>query len=102
MSRRKSERKLPRDHFYQPYGPGHPVEQSIARGTQWFAAWTFQYSLPRQRLKKMTGIQPDRADQLERGASITLAEVRALATACGNQPDDVIASLPDPALLKDG
>lgn len=101
MRRRKGEQKLPRDHGYQPYGSDHPVARSIATGDQWFHAWIAQYSLPYPRLKRLTGISQDRAMQLTRSAPITTAELRALAAACGSQPEDVIASLPDPALLKD-
>lgn len=97
--RRKGERKLPRDYLYVPYGPAHPVAKCIATGTQWFHAWIAQYSLPYPRLKRMAGIQPDRSVQLERGAAITTTEVESLAAACGVQPADIIASLPDPQLL---
>lgn len=98
--RRKGEQKLARDHFYEPYNPAHPVAKCIATGTQWFHAWIAQYSLPYPRLKRLAGILPDRAAQLERGAAITRAEVEALAVACGVQPADIIASLPDPRLLE--
>lgn len=97
--RRKGERKLPHDFLYQPYGPGHPVEHAIATGSQWFSAWCFQYSLPFARLQKATGIEPGRASMLSHGAPVTRAEVEALADACGSQPSDIIASLPDPSLL---
>ena len=102
MGRRKGERKLPRDHGYQPYGPDHPVARSIATGDQWFHAWIAQYSLPYPRLKRLAGISQERAMELTRDALITTAEVEALAAACGNQPADIIASIPDPLLLEDG
>ncbi|KAK0358056.1 hypothetical protein LTR94_036885, partial [Friedmanniomyces endolithicus] len=50
---------------------------------------------------KLTGITIERADALSRGATITRAELDVLAKACGAQPSDIIASLPDPQLLKD-
>lgn len=97
--RRKQERKLPRDYLYEPYGVSHPLARTIATGTHWFEAWCFQHTLTYPRLKKATGITADRAMQIVRGAPITRAELDALAKACGVQPADIIASLPDPDLL---
>jgi len=98
--RRKGERKIPRDYLYEPYGGGHPVARSIATGTTWFEAWCFQNTLTWPRLKKATGIEAERAMQIVRGAPITRAELDALAKACGVQPSDIIASLPDARLLE--
>jgi len=98
MGRRKGEAKLPRDYLYSPYDQTHPVARAIATGSSWFEAWCFQYSLTWPRLKRMTGISADRAAQLARGAAITPAELVDLAKACGVQPSDIIASLPNAAL----
>ncbi len=95
MPSRKHAPKLPRDFLYRPYDETHPVARAIATGSSWFEAWCFQYSLTWPRLKRMTGISADRAAQLARGAPITPAELVDLAKACGVQPSDIIASLPD-------
>lgn len=93
--------KKPAGWMYEPYGVDHAVARSIATGTQWFHAWIGQYCLPFPRLKK-AGITPARAGELSRGAQITMAEVELLAAACGVEPSDIIASLPDPRLLVGG
>lgn len=100
--RRKGERPVDRDLFYQPYGPGHPVENAIATGSRWFSAWQGQYLLTSDRLARRTGISVARQFELTNGAGVTRAEVAALAAAYGVEPADIIASLPDPALLHDG
>lgn len=99
---RRNKPNIPRDYLYEPYGPAHPLARTIGEGTPWFTAWVFQYALNYPRLKKATGICPDRANALERGAPITRPELEALAKACGVQPSDVIASMPDPASMMEG
>lgn len=101
MGRRKGAAKLPRDLYYRPYDEAHPVARAIATGSHWFDAWCFQYALTWPRLKRATGITPARAMQIARGAPIAPAELVDLAKACGVQPPDIIASLPDAALLGD-
>lgn len=98
---RRNRPHIPRDYLYEPYGPRHAVARAIETGDRWFYAWAFQYALNGPRLKRMTGITSERANELHLGATVTQAEVEALATACGVQPADIIASLPDPQLLKD-
>lgn len=102
MIQRRNRPHIPRDFLYEPYGPGHAIARAMASGTHWFEAWTFQYALYGERLRKMAGIGPARAEALRRGAPITRAELDGLAVACGVQTADVIASLPDPALLVEG
>jgi len=99
MIMRRSRPHIPRDYLYGPYSPRHPVALAIATGDRWFYAWAFQYALNGPRLKKETGITSARANELHHGAPVTQAEVEALAKACGVQPSDIIASLPDPKLL---
>ncbi len=101
MGRRKGWPRIPKDFMYQPFGPAHPVARAIADRSHWFEAWCFQNTLTWSRLKQATGIAAERARDLARGAPITRAELDALAKACGVQPADIIASLPDPALLED-
>jgi DNA-binding Xre family transcriptional regulator len=98
-NRHKGERPFDRAQFYRPFDASHPVANAIASGSAWFNAWQFQYGLPDVRLVKHTGLSPTRIRQLGQGAPIRLAEVEALASAYGVQPSDIIASLPDPALL---
>jgi hypothetical protein len=96
---RRNRPHIPRDFLYEPCSPRYPVARAIATGDRWFYAWAFQYALNGPRLKKMAGITSERAEQLHHGAAVTQAEVEALALACGVQPSDIIASLPDPSLL---
>ena len=95
--RRKGERPVDPSLFYQPYGPGHPVENAIATGSRWFSAWQGQYLLTTARLARRTGIMPARQLELINGAAVTHAEVIALADAYGVKPDDILASLPGQA-----
>ena len=97
--RRKGERPIDKSQFYSPYGEDHPVARAIRTGSRWFEAWQFQNALPTVRLVKLTGISPARMAQLSYGAPVLEGEVAALASAYGVQPADIIASLPDPALL---
>lgn len=101
MIMRRHRPHIPRNYLYEPYGPDHVIARSIGEGTPWFNAWVFQYCTNYPTLKKLTGITIERADALSRGATITRAELDVLAKACGAQPSDIIASLPDPQLLKD-
>jgi len=100
--RRKGERPIEKSQFYMPFGDSHPVALAIRTGSRWFDAWQFQNSLPTVRLAKLTGIPADRLLDLSCGAAVTRLEVAALAMAYGVQPADIIASLPDPALLIEG
>lgn len=97
--RRKRERPVDKSQFYSPYDDSHPVARAIRTGSRWFEAWQFQNALPTVRLAKLTGMSPDRIAQLNHGAPVLVGEVMALASAYGVQPDDIIASLPDPGLL---
>ena len=97
--RRKGERPVDRSQFYSPYDESHPVARAIRTGSRWFEAWQFQNALPTVRLAKLTGISPGRLAQLSNGAPVLEGEVAALASVYGVQPADIIASLPDPALL---
>lgn len=99
MIMRRATWRKPPGWMYEPYSARHPVALAIATGDRWFYAWAFQYSLNGPRLKKLTGIMPDRATELHHGAPVRLEEVEALAKACDVQPSDIIASLPDPELL---
>ncbi|MAN10845.1 MAG: hypothetical protein CMN63_00235 [Sphingobium sp.] len=101
-SRHKGERMVDTAQFYIPYGPGHPVYHMIATGSRWFDAWQFQHNLPNTRLARATGLTPERLYQLAFGGSVSRSEVEALAKVYGVQPEDIIASLPDPALLVEG
>lgn len=97
--RRKGERPIDKSQFYRPYDSTHPVAHAIHTGSRWFLAWQFQYGFSDARLVKQTGLAPGRLRQLDQDAPVLQAEVEALATAYGVQPSDIIASLPDPALL---
>lgn len=101
-SRRKGERAIDRAQFYRPYGPGHPVHHMIATGSRWFDAWQFQNSLSNARLARASGLSAERIYYLGHGAPVLRSEVEALAKTYGVQPSDIIASLPDPALLVEG
>lgn len=97
--RRKGERPVDKSQFYSPYDESHPVARAIRTGSHWFEAWQFQNALPTVRLAKLSGISPDRIAQLTHGAPVLAEEVAALAAVYGAQPADIVASLPDPALL---
>ncbi|PZU56337.1 MAG: hypothetical protein DI547_16845 [Sphingobium sp.] len=98
--RRKGER--PVEHQREPYGPGHPVAQSIATGTGWFDAWTQQYCTPWEILARRSGVPVNRIAEICFGASITRSEVEAFAPIWHSEPEDVLASLPDRSLLIEG
>ncbi|RSU57232.1 hypothetical protein [Sphingobium yanoikuyae] len=100
--RRKGERPIDKSQFYRPYDSSHAVAHAIRTGSRWFLAWQFQYGFSDARLVKQTSIAPDRLRQLDHGAPVLSAEIEALAAAYGVQPSDIIASLPDPALLLEG
>ena len=101
-SRHKGERIVDTAQFYIPYGPGHPVHHMIATGSRWFDAWQFQHNLPNVRLVRAAGLAAERIYHLGHGGSVLRSEVEALAKVYGVQPEDIIASLPDPAMLVEG
>ena len=85
--------------FYEPYDDRHPVARAIRTGTPWFGAWQFQCCQPTPRLARHTRIPVERINELERGAPITRAEFELLAEVYCVYPADIIASVPDTALM---
>jgi plasmid maintenance system antidote protein VapI len=75
------------------------VHHSIATGSQWFNAWLAQYCTPLTPLARKSGVPVSRLVAFVKGGPITKDEVAKLAQVWGHEPDDIIASLPDPALL---
>lgn len=100
--RHKGCKPFDRSIFYQPYGPGHPVEHAIRTGSRWFDAWQMQSAMNFARLTRATGIDLIRIAELSVGHPVTRDEVARLATAYGVQPSDIIASLPDAQMLIEG
>ncbi|EQB32002.1 helix-turn-helix domain-containing protein [Sphingobium ummariense] len=101
-SRHKGATPVDKAKFYIPYGPGHPVEDMIRTGSDWFYAWHSQNGFNLDRLAKVTGIAMGRINALSRGDVVRESEVSALAAAYGVQPSDIIASLPGPEHLVRG
>lgn len=99
MTRRKGERPIP--HLLDSWSSDHPVAHAIATGSRWFDAWSMQKSMPRVRLVKQTGIASSRLDAISHGDRVSRAEVDALARAWSISAGDLIASMPDPALVID-
>lgn len=93
--RRKGERPCVRS--WPPYGPGHPVAGAISRGDRWFYAWVMQASTPYPKLSKLSGIPVERLERLHRGDPPSVDEIAALARAWLVTPQDVAASILDPA-----
>jgi|KBSSwiStaDraftv2_1062776.scaffolds.fasta_scaffold66483_5 DNA-binding Xre family transcriptional regulator len=95
--RRKGEKPVVKS--WPPYNAQHPVANMIASGDRWIAAWRFQSNLPMAKLAKVTGISMGRLFAMEHGDYVTYKEIEGLAEAWQCDPADIIASLPDPALL---
>jgi transcriptional regulator with XRE-family HTH domain len=83
----------------QRLAPNHPVALRVATGDPWLRAWRLQALVRFDQLAPKTGISIARLFDIERGEAITHEELRAVARAIGADPADLIASLPDPALL---
>jgi hypothetical protein len=96
--RRKGEKPVASS--WPPYGPAHPVARMVADGDRWLLAWTMQCCVPYERLAKRTGLSLDRIYAIERGSTLSLIELQALAEAWKTDLTSVIASLPDRSLLK--
>ena len=97
MTRRKGERPLARP--LETWSPQHPVAHTIATGSGWFDAWIMQQSTPLVRLARQTGISAARLMTIQSGDRISRAEIDALARAWRVSAGDLIASMPDPALV---
>ena len=95
--RRKGEKPVVKS--WPPYGADHPVSRAIATGDGWFGAWTRQAATPLVKLSKASGIDIDHLLAIDGGAHVTRAEIGALASAWRAEVEDVIASLPNPAVL---
>jgi hypothetical protein len=77
----------------------HPVARCMTRGSEWFSAWIGQMATPYDWLAKKTRIPVARLQEIDRGSTITRAEVEALAKAWWITPDGLIASLPAPTRI---
>lgn len=97
MTRRKGERPLARP--LENWSAQHPVARAIATGSRWFDAWIGQQSTPLVRLARQTGISAARLMTIQSGDRISRAEIDALARAWRVSAGDLIASMPDSALV---
>ncbi|WP_157215879.1 hypothetical protein [Flavisphingomonas formosensis] len=97
--RRKGERTIPQQ--LDLWSPAHPVAHAIATGSAWFHAWQMQKCTPVVQLAKQTGIAAARLAGIAAGDRLSRAEIDALARAWTISAADLIASLPDPALVRD-
>lgn len=97
--RRKGERPIPRR--LDEWSPAHPVAHAIATGSKWFTAWQVQKCTPVDKLARQTGISPTRLLTIDAGDHVSRAEIDALARAWTISSADLIASMPDPALVRD-
>ena len=97
--RRKGEKPLERS--WPDWGPKHPVAFAIETGDRWFYAWIAQANTPWDFLARRSGIEVGRIVSIDRGDYIRRSELAAFAEVWGVDPAQVIASLPDPALLRE-
>jgi len=95
--RRKGEKPVVKS--WPSYNDSHPVSRAIATGDGWFGAWSRQAATPLVKLSKASKVDVERLLAIDSGAEITRAEIEALASAWRAEVQDVIASLPDPAVL---
>lgn len=96
--RRKGERKL--EKTWPPYNEKHPVANRIATGDNWFYAWMAE-TAPLVVLEKRSGISFARLVGIDLHDRATRAEVEALARAWNVPVEDVLASIPDQAMVVD-
>ncbi|QNA85940.1 helix-turn-helix transcriptional regulator [Sphingomonas sp. So64.6b] len=85
--------------FRQQLAKDHPVASMMATGDPWLLAWRGQALVRLDQLARDTGIPVVRLFDIERGESITLEELISIARVIHADPAELIASLPDPALL---
>jgi hypothetical protein len=78
----------------QHWNPLPAVAQAIATGEPWLLAWALQSATPYRLLSRTSGIPDHRLDELYRGASVSRAELVALAKAWKVEVDQVLLTLP--------
>ena len=97
--RRKGEKPVVKS--WQDWGPKHPVANMIASGDPWFRAWCVQASIIPAKLAKLSGVEIGRINAIDMGDVVSRTELEAFAAVWGVDPAQVMASLPDPALLRE-
>lgn len=96
--RRKGEKKL------ETTWPDYAVDSirhMIGTGTNWLRAWSMQACSQLYVIERKTGIEADRLMEIEAGAPITRKELEAVAAVWSIDPERVIGTMPDGALLAD-
>jgi len=76
------------------WDPLPAVAQGIASGEPWIIAWALQSTTPYRLLSRESGISEQRLDDLYRGASVSHAEIAALAKVWRIGIDQVMLTLP--------
>lgn len=97
--RRKGERPIPK--LLDVWSDQHPVAHAIRTGSYWFHAWSGQKSTPLATLSRKTGMAQARISAISQGDRISRAELDALAIAWNVSAGDLIASMPDAAMVVD-
>jgi len=82
------------------WNPLSAVAQAIADGEPWLLAWSLLSTTSYRMLSRESGIGDRRLDEIYRGASVTAAELSALANAWRADVNDVILTLPTAALAE--
>ncbi|MEG3124813.1 hypothetical protein [Sphingomonas sp. GB1N7] len=99
MARSRHKGAQPVVRSWMPWGQKHPVFEAIKTGDKWFYAWIAQAGTPWAKLSKKSGVSMGRIQAIDLGDVIVRSELLAFAAVWEVDPAQVIASLPDPALL---
>lgn len=97
--RRKGERPIPQR--LDTWSSQHPVAHAIATGSRWFDSWLCQKATPIEKLARKTGMSRARLLAIAMGDRLSRAEADALSIAWAISTNDLIASMPDPAMVID-
>jgi hypothetical protein len=94
--RRKGERKVVKT--WPPYAVD-AIRHMIATGTPWLQAWIMQACTPLAVLARKSKVDWERVDDIVLGGSLSRDELTAFAAVWNVDPEIVISTMPDSALL---